>query len=1219
MKILQISLQNINSLRGATQINFEEPPLQGAGLFAITGDTGSGKTTLLDALTLALYGQVARGTEAEQLLSYGTGDSFCEVLFEANGKRYKSSWAAWRANRSATGNLQPVKRELSVWEPEAQAYRILAEKIREVDAALPEVTGLNFEQFCRSVMLAQGEFAAFLNAKPSNRSDLLELITGTQIYSDLSKAAFERNKQEKQQLENLKEQASQVQLLSTEAFQALQEKLGNASAERSAIAGKLKRLQEHSIWLQHLNRLALQISSLQGKLEEQEAASLAFAPSQEQLDLHRQAAPLHPLITKYQEQYQQQQNLRERIKGYQAAMPGLQEGAQKADSQLRAAGQAFSSAKAKLQEEAPKIKEASVLDVTINALGKQIHLQKAKQEKGEAALAQLEQQAAALNASIHNNRQLADAARQWLDAHPQFAALPTLLPKLKSQRENLRDRYRGRQDAQKALDKLNQQIKTTAAQLETATAKHQQLKRQQAEVRSALEAFFPGISWEQSQQILQRQEQAKHQLEKEVLQYHKIMELAAEYKESVQELHHIEDVLASLHAQDDALSLQIQNQLEVLDELDQHYRYKETIYLDQQKVANYEKDRANLAEGAPCPLCFSTDHPFRQSQPAAFFVDRAKKEWEDAAQRLQAARDDMQQLYQEHRDIGREIQAILGGKEQGQEGSFQQANRQLGKLEEQLKALWAPDLQGDWLAPAYIGSRLQQAQAKLAQTQGNEQKVQRLSMQLAEADKQYIETSHQLEHLRRQLAQYEEELPTVKQKMADTVQYYQELAGEIAAALAQLGFSFSEQTFKNTFDALKKYEAAWAEKELQARETELKLKGQEGDLKALQQQLLAAQSLRSEQAAQLSQDQQELETLTAKRHSLIGTKDADRYQELLEAGLEQAETEREAARESLRKAEQELSAASSALKVAVQDLKGAQKQYQQTAQSLKTAAEQAGFKGPEEALEALLPPDELQELERTEKQLQQERYNTQEALGNARLELELEQKKALTQESLQQIQQQAEDLMQTQKELDVERGALLQQIKTQEAARETAAAYLRQIELQQQACRRWARLNDIIGSADGQKFRKFAQSLTLQRLAQLANHHLQDLHGRYLVQLQDEDNLELEIIDTYQADNRRSVKTLSGGESFLVSLALALGLSDLAGRRSQIQSLFIDEGFGTLDESTLDTAISTLENLQSKGKAIGIISHVGALKERIGVQIQVQKLGNGFSRIEGMN
>ena len=175
---------------------------------------------------------------------------------------------------------------------------------------------------------------------------------------------------------------------------------------------------------------------------------------------------------------------------------------------------------------------------------------------------------------------------------------------------------------------------------------------------------------------------------------------------------------------------------------------------------------------------------------------------------------------------------------------------------------------------------------------------------------------------------------------------------------------------------------------------------------------------------------------------------------------------------------------------------------------------------------------------------------------------------------------------------------------------------LEQIDSQRLTYNRWMSLYDLIGSSDGKKFRIFAQGLTLQKLVHLANQHLKNLYGRYLILKRPGEDLELDIVDTYQADNVRSLHALSGGESFLVSLALALGLSDLAGRNANIKSLFIDEGFGTLDEQALDLALNTLENLQARGKTIGIISHVKELKERIATQVKVVKKGGGTSFVE---
>jgi len=162
----------------------------------------------------------------------------------------------------------------------------------------------------------------------------------------------------------------------------------------------------------------------------------------------------------------------------------------------------------------------------------------------------------------------------------------------------------------------------------------------------------------------------------------------------------------------------------------------------------------------------------------------------------------------------------------------------------------------------------------------------------------------------------------------------------------------------------------------------------------------------------------------------------------------------------------------------------------------------------------------------------------------------------------------------------------------------------------------WVKLNELSGSADGTKFKKFAQGITLDQLINLANQHLSILSTRYTLSRNQEKLLELEIIDAYQGNVIRPVSTLSGGESFIVSLALALGLSELASQKIAIDSLFLDEGFGTLDEESLETALNALNLLQSGGKMVGVISHVEALKERIPLQIKIIPNGDGTSTID---
>ncbi|EOH0883985.1 exonuclease subunit SbcC [Salmonella enterica subsp. enterica serovar Dublin] len=216
-----------------------------------------------------------------------------------------------------------------------------------------------------------------------------------------------------------------------------------------------------------------------------------------------------------------------------------------------------------------------------------------------------------------------------------------------------------------------------------------------------------------------------------------------------------------------------------------------------------------------------------------------------------------------------------------------------------------------------------------------------------------------------------------------------------------------------------------------------------------------------------------------------------------------------------------------------------------------------------------------------------------------------------------QLAQRLTQLAQQLRENTTRQGEIRQQIKQDADNRQRQRALMAEMKQASQQVEDWGYLNALIGSKEGDKFRKFAQGLTLDNLVWLANHQLTRLHGRYLLQRKASDALELEVVDTWQADAVRDTRTLSGGESFLVSLALALALSDLVSHKTRIDSLFLDEGFGTLDSETLDAALDALDALNASGKTIGVISHVEAMKERIPVQIKVKKInGLGYSKLD---
>lgn len=198
-----------------------------------------------------------------------------------------------------------------------------------------------------------------------------------------------------------------------------------------------------------------------------------------------------------------------------------------------------------------------------------------------------------------------------------------------------------------------------------------------------------------------------------------------------------------------------------------------------------------------------------------------------------------------------------------------------------------------------------------------------------------------------------------------------------------------------------------------------------------------------------------------------------------------------------------------------------------------------------------------------------------------------------------------------------ETGALSQRIQSNNEARAKGELIGQKINIQSRIVEKWSRLNDLIGSREGTKYRNFAQGLTFEIVVSHANSQLSKLSDRYLLIRDREKPLELNVVDNYQAGEIRSTKNLSGGESFIVSLALALGLSRMAGRNVRVDSLFLDEGFGTLDDETLETALGTLASLRQDGKMIGVISHVGAMKDRINAKILVQPVRGGRSIITG--
>jgi exonuclease SbcC len=270
----------------------------------------------------------------------------------------------------------------------------------------------------------------------------------------------------------------------------------------------------------------------------------------------------------------------------------------------------------------------------------------------------------------------------------------------------------------------------------------------------------------------------------------------------------------------------------------------------------------------------------------------------------------------------------------------------------------------------------------------------------------------------------------------------------------------------------------------------------------------------------------------------------------------------------------------------------------------------------EELRAVLLTEQEAQQLRETQQKianrkavLTEEKKSLEKAIG----ELKIKDDKLIP---FDELKQQLEQLNLAIHQLLEQKGSLKQLLEKDSENRKKFAQYEEKLNQLNTTFQLWSQMNSLIGDANGKRFANFVQDITLRQLIHFGNVRLQKFSDRYLLDAPDDEASSLTIIDTYMGNTKRAVTTLSGGESFMISLALAFGLSDFSSKNVNIESLFIDEGFGSLDEESLDQAINILESMQSESnKSIGIISHVTELKERIATKIKLTKGGNGYSTI----
>ncbi len=1065
MKILQIRFKNLNSLVGEWAIDLTHPAYVSDGIFAITGPTGAGKTTILDAICLALYGRTPRLDKITKsvngIMSRQTGECFAEVTFETQSGRYRCHWGQHRARKKAGGELQSPKHEIA----DADSGKIIESKLRGVAEKIETTTGMDFDRFTRSMLLAQGGFSAFLQAAPDDRAPILEQITGTEIYSQISMSVHERRTDEKNRLSILQAELDGMQLLSEEDERGLRESLKQQEPQEADLSQQVEQKNREITWLASIERLEKEQEILEEKKQSLFARVDEFKPELERLEHANKAMELageYSRLTSLRgEQKTDQNNLNE----YQSKLPKYEEEVQQYENSWKQAHKNLIQKKELQKEGLLTIRKVRDLDSKLSEKAKPIKIV-------EKSIAQTQESLRAIRDSHQKDHE---------DFKSKNSALEKILETLSKSKadERLIEHLAG---IEKQFDRLHE-----------LEEKHRDILNDMEVAETNRKGVFK--IWSEQSARLESQKK-RFDVETGVFAGKQI-----EFKR----------VLAG-----------------------REIMYWRNALSELQVKKGFEEARNKLREGDLCPLCGAEEHPF-------------------------AAENNLK-IKQENNEELESIEKIVQ--------TAEAYEKEISTLRDAMESA------KDAVTQLYIEAR------SAAHKKGtNKQEVDRIEKELEILAKQLQKTEQDILH--------------------DLLPYgIKSLAGDILGDLTSRRDQWHER----------RQEKVELEKSISS--LEFKTQHQTEQIKKSETELEKYQGERSVLIGAR-------DSLNHQRQILFGDKNSDIEERSLLSTVEQCEKHLEYSHNTYNSTTQKLGELRSNIDVIDRKIIARSKTLKNDESEFQARLSTFGFIDEARYQAACLPEDERKNLMRQDQQLTTEQTELNARLQDKIVLLKIERKKQMTDQPRELLVEKLESLSNTLNDLRKALGGISHKLNENESLRSQQQARTQIIDAQKTECSRWDMLHELIGSADGKKYRNFAQGLTFEMMVGHANRQLQKMTDRYLLIRDSAQPLELNVIDNYQAGEIRSTKNLSGGESFVVSLSLALGLSNMASKNVRVDSLFLDEGFGTLDEEALDSALETLAGLQQEGKLIGVISHVTTLKERMSTQIEVFPHAGGRSVISG--
>lgn len=1196
MKILKVSIKNLNSLRadGKPQvIDFQDERITSQGLFAIVGDTGAGKTTILDAITLALYGETARGHQTD-VMTHGTGECFAEVEFEVKGRQYRAKWSQHRARKKSNGNLQAPNYEIASLPDEKLLCRSLK---RNVLPLIEKITGLDYGQFKRSVMLAQGEFAEFLKSNEGSRSDLLEKITGTERYSEISKAAFEKYREQQQLLEKLKLQLDGLQLLETDEIQQLETEKIQLTQRNLSIENEIKNITTQISWLENIAKITLDRINLTEKLATIEKEQREKQSRFDLLKSHEKAVGFKVSLNKIEDLQSRLQTIENELLIKNDLLDKTKKNLKNKQLEVETARQKYNALKTVENEKLQLFEAIIILDNEIS--NKTIPIEKSQKnlvEKNDL-LQSIQNKLLKAQIDLKNWQEKLEEVKRWEVKH-------TIDKSISEELSAIEIAVNSYQNVQNTIDSATNTIKKEQQKLNKRTKKFDSLSKdldkefnELQEFKSEFDNIYPNAESQVSaiktidSDILIGQES--------VSDLKDFINKSSQFESDNQELSDYQNQLSDSQQQKKNLLGESQDLKQQIKAAKNTLADKNQIYDLEVQIVNFENARKELKKGKPCPLCFSTTHNLNYHRD----ISKAKREKLTAEKALNSLQRNLTKCETNLENTVKNI-ATQQQKIQVLTQKIEQFQTILQSVNLENRALYQDS--------GLLG--LKNKQTTLKSTLENQQELltdlKALNDKIIASNTSVLKAKNQVKILETEIQNITQiiDKERVTQKTESTKQ--QDIIKTLNQVLIKYELSYNTPKLVAT---LKQRANNYQKRITEAEKAKVQITLLQQKTTQFTEQIKHQQITVNQLTEEITAEKAILNDLKSKRNQLFGSKNPKTAQRKFKKQL----SDNEQSLNDLEKGFNNLILEESNITTSISDRIEQQNEISTDLDTQTTKLQKAiiekGFSDLETVKAALLPDSKKQAIESEKQRLYDTFLQTQQSEKDKIETLKIEQEKHLTDKDVLTLKAENQQSKKEQEELLQRLGAINKMLETNETNKTKAASQLENIEEQAKETARWSALNKLIGQADGKKFRVFAQGLTLKQLVNLANQHLNNLNPRYFIEKDKNKDLELLIVDTFQANTKRPMTTLSGGESFLVSLALALGLSDLAGQNTNIESLFIDEGFGTLDEKTLEDAISTLENLNHSGKTIGIISHVPALKEKITTQIQVTKKGGGVS------